>query len=101
MKNLVHDVLAIFSHQTVDPVFVRAGLSHREKATLQAIGITTVNWVASMQELNDAFARKTLDAGAVGYHITQVESHKPGNDEQFLLNATATLYKVDAKAAHG
>ncbi len=31
MKALVQDVLSIFSHPTVKPVFIRSGLSFREK----------------------------------------------------------------------
>ncbi|WP_158781453.1 DUF1471 domain-containing protein [Pantoea sp. BAV 3049] len=101
MKNLVNDVISIFSPQTVKPVVIRAGLTHRELASMQPMGITSVSWVTTMEELNDAFMKKALDAGAVGYHITDVESHKPGNDDQHVLAATATLYNINDKAAYG
>lgn len=100
MKNLVNDVLSIFSPQAVKPVFIRAGLSHREMASIQAVGVTTVSWATSEEELNSAFAKKALDAGAVGYHITNVESHKPGNDNQHVMAATATLYNINHKVAY-
>lgn len=100
MKKLVDDVLAIFSHQSVEPVLIRAGLSHREKAALQPSSVISVDWATSMDELNAAFALKTQESGAVGYHITEVEKHKPGNDEQYLLAAKATLYTIDEKTAY-
>ncbi|MGE9550210.1 DUF1471 domain-containing protein [Erwinia amylovora] len=100
MKNLVNDVISIFSPQTVKPVVIHAGLTHRELASMQPMGITSVSWVTTMEELNDAFVKKALDAGAVGYHITDVESHKPGNDDQHVLAATATLYNINEKAAY-
>ena len=101
MKKLVSDVLAIFSPQTVKPVLIRQGLSYREIASMQPVGVTSVSWATSMEELNDAIVKKALEAGAVGYHITDVESHKPGNDGQHVLAATATLYNLDQKAIHG
>ena len=101
MKDLVQDVLSIFTPQSVKPVFIRAGLTHQEKNAAQPAGITTVSWATSMEELNDALLHKALDAGAVAYHITGVESHKPGNDAQSLLAATATLYTINEKAAYG
>lgn len=101
MKALVQDVLSIFSHPIVKPVFIRSGLSFREKNSIQPMGVTSVSWATSMEELNDALLHKALDAGAVGYHITEVESHKQGKDEQYLLAATATLYTLNEKVAYG
>ncbi len=95
MKELVNDVLSIFSRQTVKPVIIRAGLSHHEIASLKPNGLASVSWVTSMEELNDAFVKKALEAGAAAYHITEVESHKPGNDEQHVLAANATLYYIN------
>ncbi len=97
MKNLVNDVLSIFTPQSVEPVFIRAGLTPQEKSAVHPFGITTVSWATSMEELNDALLHKALDAGAVAYHITDVDAHKPGNDEPSLLTATATLYTIDEK----
>lgn len=94
MKELVQDVLSIFSPQSVNPVLIRAGLSQHEIASLQPFGVTSVSWATSMEELNEAFAHKAREAGAVGYHITDVESHKPGSDGQPLLAAKATLYNI-------
>ncbi|MEZ3498435.1 DUF1471 domain-containing protein [Pantoea sp. KPR_PJ] len=94
MKELVQDVLSIFSPQSVNPVFIRAGLTQREIASVQPFGITSVSWVTSMEELNAAFVDKAREAGAVGYHITDVESHKSGSDEQRLLAGKATLYNI-------
>ncbi|CAM3661684.1 hypothetical protein BS639_01220 [Rouxiella silvae] len=94
MKNLVNDVLSIFSPQAVKPVLIRSGLSHREIASLQPVGVSSVSWATSVEELNNAFVKKALDAGAVGYHITNVESHKPGNDGQHVMAATATFYNI-------
>ncbi|MEI2264525.1 DUF1471 domain-containing protein [Erwinia sp. CGal63] len=99
MKALVQDVLSIFSAKSIEPVLVRPGLSHREKASITPVGVTEVSWATSHEELHDALVKKTLAAGAVGYHITHVESHKPGHDEQSVLAATATLYSVDDKLA--
>ncbi|MEN3752943.1 YdgH/BhsA/McbA family protein [Mangrovibacter yixingensis] len=100
MKSLVHDVLSIFKTQAVEAVLIRAGLSHREKSSLQPIGMTSVSWATSMEELNDAFAMKARDAGAVGYHITNVESHKTSCQGHRILAATATLYNINAKMAY-
>lgn len=101
MKDLVNDVLSIFSPQSVKPVLIRAGLTHREIASMHPVGVTQVSWVTSMEELNDAFVKKAMEAGAAGYHITDVESHKPGNDDQHVLAAKATLYYIAEKAANG
>lgn len=100
MKALVQDVLSIFSAKSTEPVLVRTGLSHREKAALQPVGIMSVSWATSLEDLHEALVQKTLAAGAVGYHITNVESHKPGHDEQSVLAATATLYNIDEKQAY-
>ena len=100
MKGLVNDVLSIFSPKAVKPVLVRSGLSHREIASLQAVGVSTVSWATSMEELNNAIVKKALDAGAVGYHITNVESHKPGKEEQHVMAATATFYHINHKVAY-
>jgi hypothetical protein len=94
MKELVQDVLSIFSPKSVNPVLIRAGLSQREIASIQPFGTTSVSWATSMEELNAACAQKAREAGAVGYHITDVESHKPGSDGQPLLAAKATLYNI-------
>lgn len=94
MKELVQDVLSIFSPQSVNPVLIRAGLSQREIASVQPFGITSVSWVTSMEELNAAFVTKAQEAGAVGYHITDVESHKSGSDGQRMLAGKATLYTI-------
>jgi len=101
MKNLVNDIISIFSPQAIKPVVIHTGLSPRELASMQPMGITSVSWVTSMEELNDAFVKKALDAGAVGYHIIDVESHKPGGDGQYLLAARATLYHINDKVTHG
>ncbi|QKJ88111.1 hypothetical protein PMPD1_3185 [Paramixta manurensis] len=101
MKKLINDVISIFTHQEAKPVLIRAGLSHREIASIQPSGVTSVSWVTSMEELNDAFVKKALAAGAVGYHITDIESHEPGNDGQHVLAATATLYHINDKVAYG
>lgn len=101
MKGLINDVISIFYPQSVKPVLIRDGLSHREIASLQAVGVTTVSWATSMEELNNAFVKKAQDAGAVGYHITNVESHKPGNDKQRVMAATATFYHINDKVAYG
>ena len=53
-----------------------------------------------MEELNNAFVKKALDAGAAGYHITNVESHKPGKEDQHVMAATATFYHINHKAAY-
>jgi len=100
MKALVQDVLSIFSPKSIEPVLVRSGLSHREKASIQPVGIMSVSWATSLEELHDALVQKALAAGAVGYHITNVESHKPGNDEQSVLAATATLYNINDSLAY-
>ncbi|RPD94635.1 DUF1471 domain-containing protein [Candidatus Pantoea deserta] len=94
MKELVQDVLSVFSPQSVNPVLIRPGLSPREIASVQPFGITSVSWVTSMEELESAFVRKAQEAGAVGYHITDVESHKSGSDGQRLLAGKATLYTL-------
>lgn len=94
MKELVQDVLSIFSPQSVNPVLIRTGLSQREIASVQPFAVTSVSWATSMEELNAAFAHKAHEAGAVGYHITDVESHKAGSDGQPLLAAKATLYNI-------
>ena len=83
MKGLVNDVLSIFYPKAVKPVLVRAGLSHREIASLQAVGVTTVSWATSMEELNN------------------VESHKPGKEQQHVMAATATFYHINHKVAYG
>lgn len=101
MKDLVNDIISIFNPKTVTPVLVRTGLSHREVASLQAVGVATVSWATSMEELNSAFVKKALDADAVGYHITNVESHKPGKEDQHVMAATATFYHINHKAAYG
>ncbi|WP_017346727.1 DUF1471 domain-containing protein [Pantoea sp. A4] len=101
MKELVHDIMSIFSPQTINPVLIRADLTQQEIASLQASGVTKVSWATSMEELNDAFVQKALAAGAAGYHITDVEKHKPGHDEQHILSGTASLYFVSLKEAHG
>lgn len=98
MKALVQDILSIFSPQTVSPVFIHTGLSQDEKNAIKPMGVTTVTWATSMEEITDALLRKATEAGAVGYHITHVDSHKPGNDQQHILEATATLYALDEKA---
>lgn len=94
MKELVHDVLSIFSPQSVKPVLIRHGLTQQEIASIQPFGVTSVSWATSMEELSAAFAQKAQEAGAVAYHITDVESHKPGSDGQRLLAANATLYTL-------
>jgi len=38
---------------------------------------------------------------AAGYHITNVESHKPGKEDQYVMAATATFYHINSKAAYG
>ncbi|MDE1186293.1 MAG: DUF1471 domain-containing protein [Pantoea sp.] len=101
MKALVNDIISIFTEKTINPVLVRSGLSHREIASIHPVGVTSVSWVTSMEELNDAFVKKALEAGAVGYHITNVDSHKPGNDGQHVMAATATLYHINDKVAYG
>ena len=100
MKGLVNDVLSIFFPKDVKPVLIRSGLSHREISSLQAVGVTTVSWATSMEELNNAFVKKALAAGAIGYHITNVESHKPGKDQQHVMAATATVYNINHKLAY-
>ncbi|RRZ95531.1 DUF1471 domain-containing protein [Erwinia sp. 198] len=94
MKALVHDVLSIFSAKSIEPVLVRSGLSQREKALIAPFGVTEVSWATSLEDLHDALVQKALAAGAVGYHITHVESHKPGQEAQPVLAATATLYNI-------
>ena len=94
MKELVQDVLSIFSPQSVNPVLIRSGLTQREIASVQPFAVTSVSWATSMEELNAAFVHKAREAGAVGYHITDVESHKAGSDGQPLLAAKATLYTI-------
>lgn len=94
MKELVQDVLSIFSPQSVNPVFIRTGLSQREIASVQPFSVTSVSWVTSMEELNAALVNKAREAGAVGYHITDVESHKSGSGEQRFLAGKATLYNI-------
>lgn len=94
MKALVHDVLSIFSAKSIEPVLVRSGLSQREKASIAPFGVTEVSWATSLEDLHDALVQKALAAGAVGYHITHVESHKPGQETQSVLAATATLYNI-------
>lgn len=64
----------------------------------QADGRDNRHRATSMEEITDALLRKATEAGAVGYHITHVDSHKPGNDQQHILEATATLYALDEKA---
>jgi len=100
MKDLVKDVLSIFSPHDVKPVLVRSGLSHRELASMRAVGVTSVSWATTLEELNSAFVKKALDAGAVGYHITNVESHKQGNEGQHVMAGTATLYNINHKLAY-
>ena len=90
MKELVQDVLSIFSPQSVNPVLIRTGLTQREIASVQPFAVTSVSWAT----FNVAFAHKAHEAGAVGYHITDVESHKAGSDGQPLLAAKATLYNI-------
>lgn len=97
MKALVQDVISIFTAKSIEPILVRSGLSPREKAAITPVGVTEVSWATSLEELHDALVKKALAAGAVGYHITNVESHKPGHDEQSVLAATATLYNIDEK----
>jgi len=97
MKALVADVLSIFSAKKVVPVFINDELTQQEKEAIHPTGVTTVSWATSMVEINDALLHKARDAGAVGYHISGVESHKTGNNEQRFLSATATLYSVDRK----
>jgi len=75
MKALVQDVLSIFSSQSVNPVLIRTDLSQQEIASMQPFGMTSVSWATSMEELNAACAQKAREASAVGYHITDVESH--------------------------
>lgn len=94
MKELVQDVLSIFSPQSVNPVLIRTGLTQREIASVQPFAVASVSWATSMEELNAAFAHKAHEAGAVGYHISDVESHKSGSDGQPLLAAKATLYHI-------
>ncbi|HBV38790.1 MAG TPA: DUF1471 domain-containing protein, partial [Erwinia sp.] len=89
-----------FSAKSTEPVLVRSGLSHREKALLTPFGVTEVSWATSLEDLHDALVQKALAAGAVGYHITHVDSHKPGHDEQSVLAATATLYNINDKPGY-
>lgn len=100
MKALVQDVLSVFSPRNVDVVFVRAGLSPREKELAWPMRTVTVSWVTSAEELNEAFTLKARAMGAVGYHITSVESHKTGKEQQEVMSATATLFNITEQAAN-
>ncbi len=101
MKALINDVISIFTPQNVKPVLIRADLTHRELSSIHPVGFTSVSWATSLDELNDAFVQKARAAGAVGYHITDVESHEPAHDGQPVMAATATLYHINSKVAYG
>lgn len=101
MKQLINDVISIFTPQSVKPVLIRGDLTHRELSSIHPVGFTSVSWVTSMEELNDAFVQKAVAAGAVGYHITEVESHEPAHDGQHVMAAKATLYHINSKVAYG
>ncbi|WHZ42374.1 DUF1471 domain-containing protein [Rahnella bonaserana] len=79
MKGLVNDVLSIFYPKSVTPTACREAISRCD---------------------NPLRIKKALDAGAVGYHITHVESHKPGKEEQHVMAATATFYHINHKVAY-
>ena len=95
MKELVADVLSIFSANSVTPVFISHDLTQQERNAIRPTGVTSVNWATSQAEIDAALFNSTQNAGAVGYHITGVESHKTGNTGQHFLSATATLYSID------
>jgi hypothetical protein len=97
MKNLVNDVLSIFSETTPTPILVRPDLSKQDKESIKPIGVITVDWATSIMELNEAILHKTNAIGAVGYHITRVDSHKTGVDKQSFISATVTLYSIPQK----
>ena len=101
MKALISGVISIFTPQNVKPVLIRTDLTHRELSSLHPAGVTSVSWATSMDELTDAIVKKAQAAGAVGYHITDVESHEPGHDGQPVMAATATLYHINDKVAFG
>ncbi|ORM72590.1 hypothetical protein HA48_13775 [Pantoea wallisii] len=101
MKELINDVISIFTPQNVKPVLIRADLTHRELSSIHPLGVTSVSWATSMEELTDAIVKKARAVGAVGYHITDVESHEPGHDGQHVMAATATLYHINDKVAYG
>ncbi len=99
MKALINDVISIFNPQQIKPVLIRQDLTHRELSSLHPVGVTSVSWATSMEELTDAIIRKARAAGAVGYHITDVETHEPAHDGQCVMAATATLYHIHDNAA--
>ena len=94
MKALINDVISIFTPQDVQPVLVRADLTPQQIASLRPTSGTSVSWATSMDELTDAVVKKTLAAGAAGYHISDVESHEPAHDGHPVLAAKATLYHI-------
>lgn len=99
MKALINDVISIFTPQDIQPVLVRADLTPQQIASLRPTSVTSVSWATSMEDLTDAVGKKTLAAGAAGYHISDVESHEPAHDGHPVLAAKATLYHTGDEIA--
>lgn len=99
MKALINDVISIFTPQDIQPVLVRADLTPQQIASLHPTSVTSVSWATSMEDLTDAVVKKTLAAGAAGYHISDVESHEPAHDGHPVLAAKATLYHTGDEIA--
>ncbi|AJA71052.1 MULTISPECIES: DUF1471 domain-containing protein [Pantoea] len=99
MKALINDVISIFTPQDIQPVLVRADLTPQQIASLRPTSVTSVSWATSMEDLTDAVVKKTLAAGAAGYHISDVESHEPAHDGHPVLAAKATLYHTGDEIA--
>lgn len=102
MKALINDVISIFTPQDIQPVLVRADLTPQQIASLRptsVTSVTSVSWATSMEDLTDAVVKKTLAAGAAGYHISDVESHEPAHDGHPVLAAKATLYHTGDEIA--
>ncbi len=44
MKQLINDVISIFTPQSVKPVLIRGDLTHRELSSIHPVGLTSVSW---------------------------------------------------------
>lgn len=85
MKTLINDVIAIFTRKPHGPVILKSGLTEEEKAALVPVRTLSIGWVSSVDELEKEVARETLERGAAGYLISDLEQAR-------FVHARATLY---------
>ncbi|MCT4712581.1 DUF1471 domain-containing protein [Enterobacteriaceae bacterium H11S18] len=85
MKNLIRDIMAIFTPGHHGPVILQDGLTEEEKSALVPVRTLSIDWVASADELEREAIRETLDAGAAGYQLSNLEQTQ-------FIHARATLY---------